>query len=381
MCFRLKSLWKTCNPATEAPTPETSGDLQLSKTGDLNLSNEYEANVRTESYKEFWNKFQRAARHENRENGETSDSSPLRSNRFLTELLSPDQESVDAILQHRFLASKPELYKLVSGYFNNSEDASKLCSLLQKSIDRARQSYSRIKIILDMMPITGDFSEEQCHRIIDEFTLFMQMENPFPHPDSGNFQNIHYCFQNLLEQLDVNRKRVPWKHKFIKRFKKGSAVCFIGICTAVAICSVVIGTHALVAIVAGPVFITFPIGYIKKLRFESVNPLSGHSAHMDAAAKGTYVLNKDLDTMNRLVTRLHDEVEHNKVIIRFCLDRKYERHSVQEVVRQLRKNDSNFIQQLDELQQHVCLFLYTINRARYLLVQEIHMQQQENMDL
>eukprot|EP01018_Ginkgo_biloba_P036553 Gb_34679 [translate_table: standard] len=38
-----------------------------------------------------------------------------------------------------------------------------------------------------------------------------------------------------------------------------------------------------------------------------------------------------------LVNHLHDEVEHNKIIIRFCLDRKYERHLVQKVVRQLRK--------------------------------------------
>eukprot|EP01018_Ginkgo_biloba_P031889 Gb_12696 [translate_table: standard] len=381
MCFRLKSLWKTYNPATEEPTPETSRDLQISKTGDLNLTNEYETNVRTESYEEFWIKFQRAAGHENRENGETSDSSQLRSNRFLTELLSPDQESVNAILQHRFLASKPELYNLVSGYFNNSEDASKLCSLLQNSIDRARKSYSRIKIILDIVPITGDFSEEQCHWIIGEFTLLMQMENPFPHPDSGIFQSIHNGFQNLLDQLEVNRKRVRRKLKLIKRFKKGSVVCLVGMCTAVAICAVVIGTHALVAIVAGPVFITFPIGFIKKLRFESLNLLSRHNAQMDAAAKGSYVLNKDLDTMNRLVTRLHDEVDHNKDIIRFCLDRKYERHPVQEVVRQLRKNDSNFIQQLDELEQRVCLCLNTINRARSLLVQEIYMHQQENNDV
>ncbi|KAJ6399107.1 hypothetical protein OIU77_019787 [Salix suchowensis] len=91
---------------------------------------------------------------------------------------------------------------------------------------------------------------------------------------------------------------------------------------------------------------------------------------LDVAAKGTYILNRDFDTMSRLVARLHDEVEHDKAMIRFCLERKEDRFSLQ-VMKELKKSDSGFRKRVEELEEHVYLCLLTINRARALVIEEM----------
>ncbi|EHA8590460.1 putative UPF0496 protein [Cocos nucifera] len=98
-------------------------------------------------------------------------------------------------------------------------------------------------------------------------------------------------------------------------------------------------------------------------------------AQLDAAARGTYVLNNDLDTIERLVARLHETVESDKKLVRLGLERgRGQRHPIEEVVRQLRKNHPSFFHRLRDLDEHICLFFAAVNRARSLLLQQIHQQ-------
>jgi len=367
-------LAKTRQPDIEATTSKASDDLGQRRSGDLNVSHEYIAAVRTESYEQFRSERRRVIAHSNEESGETSDSSQPLSSRLLAELLSPDQDYVNAVLQQTILVTKPEFGKMVSGYFSNGEYVYRLCSHLLDSIKRARLSYSKIKNILDVAPTAGDFNEEQCHWIVQEFFLFMEFENPFSQPDSEALQSIRDYFQHLLQQLELYGNKVHRKLTLINTFKKGSSLCLIGLCISIVLCAVVIATRSLVAMVAAPVLVTFPVNFIRKC--ESMNLLRRHSAQLDAATRGAYILNKHLDTMIRLVARLHNEVDNNKVLIRFCLHRKDDRYPIQEAVKQLRKNDFSFATTLDEIEDHVDLCLININRTRKLLVQEIRMQQE-----
>eukprot|EP01018_Ginkgo_biloba_P018518 Gb_00671 [translate_table: standard] len=384
MCLSFKALRKTSQPASPGATSRIEPRERLAHTGSLNLNEEYAKAFRTQSYTEFWSKVQDLNGDQDQENGQTSSASPFHSYGILADhLLEPDQDAVRSILEQGILSKIPELYDLICDYFNNSAEASKLCGVLLKNIDQAKLNYRSIKNVLDITPTTGDLTNEQCHLTIAEFLLFIDVDNPFSDPTSHNFHTIHEGYASLLKRLEKNRKKVDRKLKLVNGCKSASALCLIAACAALAICAVVIASHALIAIVAGPVALAFPPSFAKQriesLRLLGTSVLTRHSAQLDAAAKGTYILNRDFDTMSRLVTRLHDEVEHNKVMIKFCLQRKEDRHPVQEVVKQLRRNDTNFNQQLDELEDHVYLCFMTINRARSLVVQEIQLQQNANI--
>ncbi|XP_061352388.1 UPF0496 protein At3g19330-like [Gastrolobium bilobum] len=98
-------------------------------------------------------------------------------------------------------------------------------------------------------------------------------------------------------------------------------------------------------------------------------------AQLDAAAKVAYVLNNDLDTIDRLVECLHTAVEGDKLLVRFGLERGRERYPIMEVLKQICKSHQNFLRQLDDLEEHVCLCFHTVNKARSLLLQEIRNHQ------
>lgn len=115
------------------------------------------------------------------------------------------------------------------------------------------------------------------------------------------------------------------------------------------------------------------IKYFKKFlrfRFLGSGLLSKVGKQIDVAAKGTYILNRDFDTMSRLVARLHDEVEHKKAMVRFCWERREDKFCLQ-VVKEIKKSDVGFRKQVQELEEHVYLCLVTINRARALVIKEM----------
>ncbi|PIN01945.1 hypothetical protein CDL12_25550 [Handroanthus impetiginosus] len=124
----------------------------------------------------------------------------------------------------------------------------------------------------------------------------------------------------------------------------------------------------------GPALISLPVKPLKKkfldIRFLKSEFLRKIREQLDVAAKGTYILNRDFDTMSRLVSRLQDEIEHNNAMIKFCLDRREDKLSFQ-VLKELKKGGFGFMKQVEELEEHVYLCLVTINRARALVIKEI----------
>ncbi|XP_043718612.1 UPF0496 protein At3g19330-like [Telopea speciosissima] len=299
----------------------------------VNLSQEYTHVVQTNPYKDKWteihihrnnhtsveasNRFQEAAPPES-----VVLETEVVSSAHYAQLLSPNKASVDEALSR---AKPNNLTRLVSAYFDNSEHTFRICRLLQNTIDDARSLYEALHNLLVILPLDFDsdtsLSQPQCDSVYDVFLQFDVNNNPFPQPGSDNFHNMRRCFSELKLQLD---------HQVQKSRRRTQLL-------------------------------------LKK----DLNRI----AQLEAAARGTYVLNHDLNTIDRLVARLYDAVESDKFLVRFGLQRGRERYPIQEIIKQLRKSQPNFQHQLEDLEEHVCLCFANVNRARSLLLQEIHHHQ------
>ena len=92
---------------------------------------------------------------------------------------------------------------------------------------------------------------------------------------------------------------------------------------------------------------------------------------MDAAARGAYIVGRDLDTVSRMVRRAHDELEHGRDVARIAVRGRGERPLMQEVAREEAECEEDLRAQLQELEEHVCLCLITINRSRRMVAHEM----------
>lgn len=339
----------------------------------LNVNEEYLCALRTKSYADFFNKAQLLVNQHQ--------SSPSFCHRKFSEtLLEPGQEAIPGILESAFILSKlPELKTLMLGYFNVSAEASTICSHLLKSINQIQSNHRFIRQVLDEINDHDDgqeYSLESVKLIISKLTslFFIGSTNPFLNPNKHDFKLICEKYSAVLQCLKLMRKNVGKKIKLIKCLQKASGICITAACGLVALAAMVLAAHTLTALFVGPALFGFPfkrlMNKLTNLPFLRSGFLRKVGNQLDLAAKGTYILNRDFDTMSRLVASLSDALEHNKEMIQSCLERREYRFCLH-VVKELKKGDFVFRKHMEELEEHVYLCLVTINRARVLVIKEI----------
>ncbi|XP_049398976.1 UPF0496 protein At1g20180-like [Solanum stenotomum] len=338
----------------------------------LNVNEEYQGALRTKSYGEFFMKAQDLLVNNNNNNINQPLSPNSQYSLFSDILLEPGQETITNILEStNFFPKKYNLKPLLSNYFNISAKASKFCSHLLKTINQVQNDYDFVEQILES--IDNNFSSH----LILELRSYIIHNNPFSDLKKQDFTRINNEYSSILQRLSLKRKKVARKIKFIKGVNKVSGVFVTTTCGLVAVAAVVLAAHTLAALIMGPAILTIiPLNrskinkFTNCLRFLKCGFLSKIGAQLDVAAKGTYILNRDFDTMSRLVDQLHDEIEHNKAMIKLCLDRREDSISLK-VLKELKKSNVGFRKQVEELEEHVYLCLLTINRARNLVINEI----------
>ena len=316
----------------------------------VNFHEEYHRALRTKSYADFLNKAQLLAK---------QPSIYFNHNKLSEILLEPGQETIPSIVDTAILSETSELKNLMLSYFDISAEASYICSHLLQSINQVQSNYQLIQRALDIMDDDDhdDDSPENLKLIIFELNSFIVSTNPFSSLiSSEDFKLISDKHSSVLHHLKSMRKKVGRKIKLIKCLKKTSGICVTAACGLGAITATVIAAHTLTALIMGPAILSFPCKSLMKklrsLRFSRSRLLSKVHDQLDIAAKGTYILNRDFDTMSRLVARLHDEIEHSRAMVQFCLDRKEDKFSLQ-IVKELKKSDVGFRKQVEELEEHV----------------------------
>ncbi|OIT36315.1 PREDICTED: UPF0496 protein At1g20180-like [Nicotiana attenuata] len=323
----------------------------------LNVNEEYLGALRTKSYGDFFTKAQLLV-------NEPTSPSQLCHNTFSEILLEPSQKTIISILEStNFPSKKYDLKSLLSNYFNISAEASKFCSHILKSINQIQSDYGFVEQVLDSIDNCSNVDQFGC--LVLELRSFIIHNNPFSDLKKQDFTRINDEYSSVLQRLKSKKKRVARKIKLIKCVNKTSGVV---------VAALVLAAHTLAAIVMGPAILSLPLKPLKKkimnIRYLKCGFLRKVGEQLDVAAKGTYILNMDFDTMSRLVARLHNEIDHNKAMVQLCLDRREDRFSLQ-VLKELKKSNIGFRKQVEELEEHVYLCLLTINRARALVINEI----------
>ncbi|CAM8915920.1 hypothetical protein QQ045_028171 [Rhodiola kirilowii] len=349
----------------------------------FSVNEEYKEAFRTKSYIDMCTKVQGQLSRLNVNDKFPSPSSSLVSSssslhlytHFSDYLLEPQPEILAEI------GTRKNVHHLLIDYFKASSEACDLCESLLRSIHQTRANYRVIKKVIKLSKRLGSCctdagDDTRCAPILRELGRFVLLTNPLSVINNAQYQNVHKNHKVLLDRLTFTRKKIKRRAKLTKCCKKvGGYMLVIGY-SALTVALLVVLVHSMVGLLAAPGLFIGALSLFKKKikhniwRSMDKNWVKKLDGQLDVAAKGLYILINDLDTMSRLVRRLHDEVEHGKSIASVCV-RNGKREVMDEVVKEFHAHNRLFMEQLEELEERIYLCFVTINRSRRLVMQEI----------
>ncbi|XP_040379127.1 UPF0496 protein 3-like [Oryza brachyantha] len=210
----------------------------------------------------------------------------------------------------------------MAGYFDASDEASEICRRLLVNIKNAQSNYLSMDSFLASISDSAAAADAGADATTS-LKPFAARSNPFNAATRSNFRRIHDRHSSILHAIKSSHGKVARKLRLARAVRRSRT------------------------------------GSLLRLQEQ-----------LDTAAKGTYVLGRDLDTVSHLVARLSDGIERENAMARCCA----ERFPVQEMVNQLSRSYSRWRKLAEELEEHVCLCLATIQRARVLVITEISKQ-------
>nr|XP_043619228.1 UPF0496 protein At1g20180 [Erigeron canadensis] len=330
---------------------------------ETDVNEEYKKAFRTQSYTDIYNQVQTHMRYDR---GSSSSSIHDHYVRLCDILLEPQSETI-ANLDKTF-----NLHHLLLEFFKAGVEAWKICEDLLESIHQINTNYRKVEQIINLAQRVPN--GKQCPILYEELASYSSLMNPLSDFGPEKFPKVHTNHKMLLKRLTTKHIRIKRKDKIIKIVKKSGGCVLVGLYVILAVTLLVLACHGLVVAAASPGLIACSLGLVKKASSEKkgakMSDLKRVVMQLDVAAKGVYTMIKDLDTMGWLVGRLHNDVEFGRSMAQKCIKNRNP-DVLEEVVREFNVHGRCFLEQLEELEDHIYLCLLNVNRSRRLLVEEI----------
>ncbi|KAL5200682.1 hypothetical protein ABZP36_021885 [Zizania latifolia] len=259
---------------------------------------------------------------------------------------------------------------LLLEYFDVTQEACEACSALLAAIGAARRHHLTLRRLLLRLDGGGDADAK------DALARHVCLDNPLSPGSLSEFHEVHARCSPLASRLAAAQRRLRRLSRALRIARGTAAAALIGACAAAIVAAMVFASHALVGIgAAAAAFGASPAAAVRWAGRASERVSERHYARagvtLDAAARGAYIVGRDLDTVSRMVRRAHDELEHGRDVARIAMRGHGERPLLQEVAREEDECEEDLKAQLAELEEHVYLCLITINRTRRLVAHEM----------
>ncbi|CAD6260888.1 unnamed protein product [Miscanthus lutarioriparius] len=345
--------------------------MSVRTTESFDIEEEYKNTLRTQSNACFLSKKQRP---------EEEMEAFLDTQQDFTSLMPQN-----TVLMRRAAASEMEL--ALADYFDASTEALEMCRQLLRNVKSTQSNYGSMDSFLSSMVDGTGSTSPRAYRAVAEEPPFPVRSNPFCTTTRSNFRQIHDRCSSILQSIRSSHGRVARKLKIVKAVKKLSRTLLVIASVAAAAAAIGAGPYLLflIGLLIGPAAAAglFQIALNRRpLTATATKARSGGKTttalsllqdQLDTAAKGTYVLGRDLDTLNQLVARLSDGIERENDMAWRCVEAAGDRcpAAVLEMVSELRRSCLASGRLAEELEEHVCICLATIHKARVLVIHEI----------
>ncbi|KAL0912734.1 hypothetical protein M5K25_018726 [Dendrobium thyrsiflorum] len=243
-------------------------------------------------------------------------------------------------------------------YLDATLQSSSACAVLLTAINSTRSIHRSVQHHLHRHAGGGSAAAD--------LSAYIDLGNPLSSQNLSAFHRTHSLYPPLLARLTEERRRIRRAARAVSAAKKAAGIVIIA---AVGTAAIILTHSVAAAVVVAAAALPALSGRCRRRwrRWVSVKWMEKAGRKVDAAARGAYIVGRDMDTVSRMVRRVHDEVEHRRDVVRLMLRSGELGEMAREVVRELEMGEVGFEEQIEELEEHVYLCLLTINRSRRLV--------------
>ncbi|XP_066369073.1 putative UPF0496 protein 2 [Miscanthus floridulus] len=385
----------TMERSSSTPSSRTPESSRLPPRSPLGVDEEYDSAFKSKSFLDLWSHAHRHLMHtfssasfklssSSKSGGVKDDNGPDAA----SSAAALEQSCSYTVLDDFVLEPSPEVLgrgrrrrrrrveRLLIEYFDVTQEACEACSSLLAAIGAARRHQLTLRHLLHRLEEDNDGggsgSDPAAAR--DAVAAHVRLDNPLSPGRLAGFQEVHGRCGPLAARLASAQRRLRRLARAMRVARGTAAVALVAACAAAVVAAVVFAAHAVVGVGAAAAAVgAGPATSVRRWAAERVSPqhYARAGAAVDAAARGAYIVGRDLDTVSRMVRRAHDELEHGRGVARIAVRGRGERPLMQEVAREEAECEEDLRAQLEELEEHVCLCLITINRSRRMVAHEM----------